>query len=70
MDAKEKGCELYQNVCNHKSLADELAEEAADKAEEKEVEDAVKAFTDSGNPDKEVEEQVRAAVEDAKKPLE
>lgn len=82
MDAKDKGQELYHNV-RSRNLADEVAEDAAvqqavdavneaeynnvheeaAKAREEKLEEAVDAFD-------EVEDKVRAAVEEAKKPLE
>lgn len=82
MDAKDKGQELYHNV-RSRNLADEVAEDAvvqqavdavneaeynnvheeAAKAREEKLEDAVDTFD-------EVEDKVRAAVEEAKKPLE
>ena len=86
MDAKDKGQELYHNVCS-RNLADEVAEDAAvqqavdavneaeynnvheeaAKAREGNLEDAVDTFDEAED---EVEDKVRAAVEEAKKPLE
>lgn len=76
MDAKDKGQELYHNV-RSRNLADEVAEDAAvqqavdavNEAEYNNVhEEAAKAR--EGNLEDEVEDKVRAAVEEAKKPLE
>ena len=85
MDAKDKGQELYHNV-RSRNLADEVAEDAAvqqavdavneaeynnvheaAKAREGNLEDAVDTFDEAED---EVEDKVRAAVEEAKKPLE
>lgn len=76
MDAKDKGQELYHNV-RSRNLADEVAEDAAvqqavdavNEAEYNNVhEEAAKAR--EGNLEDAVEDKVRAAVEEAKKPLE
>ena len=86
MDAKDKGQELYHNVRSRNladEVAEDAAvqqavdavneaeynnvhEEAA-KAREENLEEAVDAF---GEAEEEVEDKVRAAVEEAKKPLE
>ena len=86
MDAKDKGQELYHNVRSRNladEVAEDAAvqqavdavneaeynnvhEEAA-KAREEKLEDAVDAFDET---EAEVEDKVRAAVEEAKKPLE
>lgn len=84
MDVKEKGQKLYNNVVNHKdSLVDEVAEEKAkeEAAESAEAEDIVdttvpespaepEAEPAEDTPELSEEEQAKAAVEDAKIPLE
>lgn len=59
VDVKEKGKEIYKQVLNQRDLADEIV---ADGEEETAVDGEVM--------DEQIEDQVRAAVEDAKKPLE
>ena len=78
MDAKDKGQELYHNV-RSRNLAVQQAVDAVNEAEynnvheeaakarEGNLEDAVDTFDEAED---EVEDKVRAAVEEAKKPLE
>ena len=75
-DVKEKGQELYHNVRHHNDLVEEIAEEKAaetsaapaapsDTLENPTAEEAIPTPTEPS-----VESQVKAAVEDAKIPLE
>lgn len=62
VDVKEKGKEIYKQVLNQRDLADEIVTDGEEGEEETAVDGEVM--------DEQIEDQVRAAVEDAKKPLE
>ncbi|MCI1822610.1 MAG: hypothetical protein LKI76_01550 [Megasphaera sp.] len=66
MDIKEKGQEALNNVCHRSTLADEVIEEQEAKMDAAAKKDAVQAEAEAP---KTTEEQVKAAVEDAKTPI-
>lgn len=81
-DVKEKGEELYHTVRHHDDLVDEIVEEKAEETKDGEAGKAETAATAAGTDAKaetaapadseglSVEDKVKAAVEDAKIPLE
>ena len=70
-DVKEKGQELYHNVRHQDDLVEEIIEEreAQAAAKEKQKAEEAAAPAQAEKADRDVEEQVKAAVEDAKIPL-
>ena len=73
-DVKEKGEELYHTVRHHDDLVDEIVEEKAEETKDGEAGKAetaaAEAATAAGSEGLSVEDKVKAAVEDAKIPLE